>query len=637
MIQRLRTRACLIAVVVLGIAVCGIAPALFADDITFTATVDKDKVALDDRLVLSLSIVGARNATEPQLPRMDAFKIVSSGTTSQFNFMQGRMSASRSFTYVLMPQKVGTFTIEPARWEHDGRQYTTEPITVEVVDAGVATGPVGPAASVPTARAVPQEGQPVGQGQIDLGDRLFIQVKVDKEEVYLNEQVIVMFRLYRKNLNLDDLQYTPPPTTGFIEESLGKQKETREWINGILYDVIELKTALFPASTGDLTIGPASLKCNILVRSRRQRAEEEGMFGGLFNEPFFGDNFLDRLAKYPVELKSKPVTIRVNPLPAENKPPDFHGAVGDYQMEAWAKPSKLKVGEPVSLTMKVVGTGNIPSLPAPVMDKVEGFKGYDSESKVNLQERIDVIGGEKVFEKVLIPQKAGKLKIPPVRFSFFNPRSARYETLSEGPFWLDVEESAEGRSSVIVSPAGVGAAKEDVQIIKRDILFIKEQAGAMHRSAQDLTRRGYFWWAQVLPLLLLLGTIALQRRSDRLGSDIKLQRFRKALTQAQAGLRSAEKLIGSSDEAKFHQALTKALNDYLSNRWNLFSGEITPQDVSRVLVPQGLRPELADRTRAIIERIDQGRFARTAGNAQDLRQLFSETSALIKDMERSTR
>ncbi len=636
----------LIAGMVAAVVVWGAVSVCRAEEeISFSVTVDKEAVALTDRLVLSYTITGARNATEPQLPSLNGFKIVSSGTTSQFNFVQGRMFASRCFTYILIPQRVGKFTIEPARWEYDGRQYTTEPINVEVVaDESAAGGRQargGGYRGTQTAQAVtPQQAPQSHSGQqLDLGDRMFIQLKTDKEEVYLNEQVILVFRLYRRNLGLDDLQYTPPPTVGFIEESLGKQKETRELVNGVLYDVIELKTALFPASTGELTISPATLKCNILVRSQRQRASEEGFFGGLFDESMFGgDPFFDRVAKYPLELKSNPLTIRVRPLPSENKPADFHGAVGDYQMEAWAKPERLKVGEPVNLTMKVVGTGNVSGLPSPVVEDVEGFKSYDSESKVKLQERIDTIGGEKVFEKVLIPQKAGKLKIPGVKFSYFNPRVGRYESLSEGPFWLDVEESKEGRSSVVVTSKGETSAKEDVQILKRDILFINESVGNVHNTREDWEHRWYFWWTQLIPMLLLLGTVCYRWYFERIGSDVRVVRFRHASGRAREGLKQAQKILSEGKETgRFYQVLYRALSDYLCDHWNLPAGEITPSEVNSTLVPKGLDGTLAQKTCQLMERIDQGRFAAAAGSLEEKRTLLQETGLLIKELERGGR
>ncbi len=620
-------------------AALGLLPATVwaADDVSVSASVDKETVGVGERFVLSLTITGARNASEPELPPLDGFQVLSSGTTTQFQFINGQMYSSRSYTYVLAPQRVGKFTIPAARWDYDGRVYTTQPLSVEVVQGRTQPqqqqGTVLPGLPVYDEDEQAEKAAAQSRQRLDLGDRLFVQVKTDKEEVYLNEQVILIFRLYRRNLGLDDLQYTPPATTGFIEESLGKQKETRELINGEMYDVIELKTALFPASTGDLTISPASLKCNVLVRAQR-RSQQEGMFGGIFEDSFFGNPYFDRFAKYPVELQSKPVTVRVKPLPAQQKPKNFQGAVGDFQMEAWIRPTTTKVGEPVNLTMKIVGTGNISSLVAPSVLDLEHFKTYDSESKVNLQERIDAIGGEKIFEKVLIPQKGGKLKIPAVQFSFFNPRSGTYETVSEGPFWVDVEDSGEGKASMIVTGAGASAAKEDVQIVKRDILFIKEHAGRMHQPSAEIWRKSWFWWAQAMPLLLLLGTVLLQRRRERLSGDERYTRQRRAYSRARHGLQEAQKLMDAGDARVFHQALHGALGDYLADRWHLPSGEITPRDVREVLMPKGLDAALAEKIIAALDRMDQGRFARVAASREDMRALHAQIGELLKALER---
>jgi len=594
------------------------APALRAGDVSLVASVDKDKVTMDDRIVLTITVTGVQNPRAPQLPKIDRFAIASSGTSSQFNIVNGAMFASKSFNYVLMPEAPGTYTIKPATYTHEGTEYQTKPIQIEVLASGQAP-----------ARAQDK------QKELELGDRIFVEVKVDKEEAYINEQVTMTFRLYRADLALDDLQYAPPVTKNFVEEAVGKQRNYREVVNGVVYDIIELKTALFPVSSGEVEISPAKLKCSILVRSQRRRTKRESPFGDLFGDSFFDDPFFDRYVKYPIELQSKPLKIRVKPLPEQGCPAEFKGAVGEFSMDVSVKPARVKAGEPITLTMRVYGEGNISGVNPPEIPGLKDFKAYEPESKVNLSQAGEQIRGEKIFERILVPERPGRQEIPRVVFPYFDTKTRRYISVERGPFAVEIDPAPPGSVMQSFDRSESVAGKKEVRILKQDILFIKTSPGMVTRADRRLIGSPLFLTVQLIPLVLFIGIFVFIRREERFRTDVRFARQTRAYKLALKGLSDARKVMKDGQEKEFYSKVTRALCDYIGNKLNVPGGGITPLAITEILEPKGIDPGLIASVRKVLETCDMGQFALSRSDAGGMAELLREADGVVKKLERA--
>jgi hypothetical protein len=206
---------------------------------------------------------------------------------------------------------------------------------------------------------------------------------VDKEEAYIEEQVTYTFRFYQGvDLFGADLRYSKPETTGFWTEDLPPQNQYYQVVGGRRYLVTEIKMGLFPTAVGTQTVGPASLRI-------------EGFF-----------------SRQTLETDS--LTVQALPLSQEGRPADFGGAVGQYQVTAWRDKSEATVNEPVTLSFKVSGTGNVQTVPEPLWPKLEGFRSYEAKSTTNTSIENYRVQGEKTFEKLFIPKEAGQYTIPPL-------------------------------------------------------------------------------------------------------------------------------------------------------------------------------------------------------------------------------
>ena len=316
----------------------------FAQDINLVATVDRNVLTLNDRLQLTLTINGTQDANPPSFPSIDGFTLLyGPKITAQTSIVNGVVSVSKGFTYVLQPTAKGKFVIGPSTVEYKGKVCTSSPINVEVVDT-------------------PQSSQSASP---DLEKLVFVELSTDKNEAYIYEQVVLSFKFYfQKGLPISDIDYAAPATKNFMEEKLGDQRQYEEIRGGIAYSVLELRTALFPMVSGELAVSPARLKCNLVIQQRRQ---QDTPIDNLFNDAFFDDFFGRGQKRYPMERVTGAISLKVKPLPDQGKPKDFNGAVGSFNMDASIKTQHVKVGDPITLSMSVYGDGNIQTISEPLL------------------------------------------------------------------------------------------------------------------------------------------------------------------------------------------------------------------------------------------------------------------------------
>ena len=184
----------------------------------------------------------------------------------------------------------------------------------------------------------------------------------------------------------------------------------------------------------------------------------------------------------PFTLKSEPLKITVQALPLEGKPHDFSGAIGKYALQVEAKPTEVKVGEPITLTMQVTGRGNIETISLPKILGLDGFKTYDPQIKTD--ER------GKSFEQVLIPEDESIKAVPEIRFSYFNPEDEQYHTIKKEKIPILVTPLASEEALKIVDLPGVAKTVKREKL-GRDILYIKDSMKGVQKGDSYLYQNGH--------------------------------------------------------------------------------------------------------------------------------------------------
>ncbi|MCK5328227.1 MAG: BatD family protein, partial [Candidatus Latescibacteria bacterium] len=222
-----------------------------------TASVDRQRVSVDESLMLTVTVSGAnvQGVSKPRLPSLDGFDVSGASSSSNVSWINGRVSMTQEYRYTLMPKSVGAFTIDPVAVRAGGKTWRTEPVRVEVVQAAQRKLPAGP--STQAGRSSPPEAQTSGRAQ----GNIFITTEVDKPKAYVGEQVVLTFTYYSRLSLWNAPQYTPPETPGFWVEELSRDERARRVvIEGRVFEMQQIKTALFPTSSGKHVISPAYLE-----------------------------------------------------------------------------------------------------------------------------------------------------------------------------------------------------------------------------------------------------------------------------------------------------------------------------------------------------------------------------------------
>ena len=487
-----------------------------AAEFRFTADVDKTRMSHEDVLVLSFIISGENIVTDitPTLPDLKKDFDILQGPhrSSSISIINGKYTSSISYQYVLSAKKTGTLEIGPATVQYDKKTYKTNPVTIEVFK--------GTPPQVPSQTPQPQQpekGQPTSQPEV------FIRAEVDKKTAYIGEQVTISYLLYTQ-ISIAGYNVTQqPPFTGFWVEELpipDPPKLQYKDINGQRYGVALMKNvALFPTSSGEVTIDPMVMRLSVKT-SVRPRTGPRDPFDQFFDDPF--DNFFGRTQD--IIRKTQPLVLNILPLPEENRPETFNGDVGSFTMSVTADKTEVKQDEPMTLTVKIQGTGNIKTVKEPVVTLPDAFKQYDAEITENPFPLQEPMQGEKIFESVIIPTTDGKYQIEPVQFSYFDPQRQAYQTLRSQPIRVVIlpkteqEEPLERRITT----------KEEIKLLGKDIRFIKTGISQLDDQGRYWYQNSLFQALHLLPILALCAAYGYRRYKQKYLSDASYVRQRRA-------------------------------------------------------------------------------------------------------------
>jgi hypothetical protein len=605
----------------LVILICLIATSSFAaQDIVFEARVDKNIVTIGEKIQLLLIFQGTSDVPAPQITEPEGFSASYLGPSTLMSIVNGKMSSSISHIYVLIPLKMGKFTLGPFSAQYNGQTYQSHPISVEVIGKSQQA----PAKAAGKSASGPAEEQ--------LKDRIFVQLAVGKRDIYLNETVPLTVRLYVSNLAIKDIEYPSLTLEGFSKDKFEKPVQYQKELAGLVYDVIEFKTNIYPFKTGTLNLGPAQIKCNLVVRKSAQRSRSGSPFDDFFDNDDFFNDFFSRFESYPLELKSSELTINVKPFPSENKPPDFDGAVGQFDMEIEADPLNVNAGDPITLKAKITGVGNFASVNPPVLENTKDLKVYQPAAKTQ--------DGQKVFEQVVMPLNENVTRIPVVSFSFFDPSQGAYQTIKRGPIAIVVSKADQYAKPKLVEAQPTTAGGKGVVIpqtqedLGRDIIYIKDSPGDIRQKGRFLYRNKFFIWLFVVWPLVFFILLFIEKKNQRLRTDIRYARMRKAYKNARRGLAAAAAFSNADRQEEFYAKIFKTLQGYLGDRLHVSSGGITIETAVEYLRSKGAPGEIITGLNQVFEVCDAARFAPLESARADMPQLLRLATQIVEDLEK---
>jgi hypothetical protein len=475
-----------------------------ADSIKFDATVDQNKVTVDDSFTLTLTLASDSgvNEEEPTLPDLSNFEVLNKWNQSESSsvFVNGKFQFLRRqiYKYTLQPQKQGVLTLGPAEVVVKGQTLKSTPIKITVLASGAM--PSGPPANSNVARnrggpgrrsqggqqAQPNDDDqsanpfagldddddfaqllrqrgllPNGRGGIKsqpMNDRdaFIVAVEANKSKVFVGEEIVASWYIYTRGSiqSFDALKY--PDLKGFWKEDL--EQATRlnmqsAVVNGIPYNkALLVSYALFPIGPGKKTIDSYKAKATIIEMNSAM-----SVFG--IGHP------------YAYTKVSKELPIEVLPLPTAGKPDSFSGAVGNFHITGNLNTAQIKANQPFSLKIRFQGVGNVKAIELPPLNLPKELEVYDTKKESQFMKTGE---GFKEFEILLIPRAVGDMKIPPIAVSYFDPKAIKYVSQSTPTFQIKVlpgDGSAPGAPNVPLASGGGEVAAPAT--VAKDIKYLK--------------------------------------------------------------------------------------------------------------------------------------------------------------------
>ncbi len=448
---------------------------------------------------------------------------------------------------------------------------------------------------------------------------MFIKAVVDKTNVYQGQQLTVNYRLYTR-VGIEDSQADKlPDLNGFWSEDIKKpqQQQQVQWhvetYKGERYNVADIKqTILFPEHTGDLTIDPLGM--TFLVRVQAPSRNIMDQFFGTYKE-----------VKYKVE--SAPVIIHARPLPEIGKPDSFTGAVGSFNIEASVDKTELKANDALNYKVSVTGSGNIKLLKTLSTNFPADFEKYDPKIADTVTESENGVSGTRFYNYLLIPRHQGDFTIDPLKFSYFNPATNRYVTLTTKAFQIKVDKGSAESNVTAFSDAD----KQDIKMLGKDIRYIKTDDTALTKLGSD------FFGSFLYYLLLLIGPVlgyaayAYRNWLIKNNSDIVKVKSRRAGKIAAKHLANAQKQLLANNSKAFYEDVFKGLYGYLSDKLNIQYANLHKETIASALKAKSLDDKVTNQLLDTLDLCEMARYAPVTHISQQ--EVFEKAKDIINDIE----
>ena len=580
---------------------------------TARAYLSQNEVAVDRQFVLSVEVLGVQQVEgNPTLPDLGAFATyLGSSTSSSMQVVNGRTSTSLTIQYRYQATEEGQFEIGPVTLTGGGQNLSTDPLTIQVVG--------GPPSGRPTGRP--------GNDTVEAED-LFVTATASKQRVFVNEPVIVEYRIFTR-INIDGLSLTElPGTTGFwVEELPDPQGQVEQVVrNNVQYtSSVIRRLTLFPTSAGLKNLDPLTLEAQVRVQRRRGNRLLDP-FGDPFDSFFGRDLFGNRV---PVTVSSNSLEIDVAPLPVA-APDSFAGLVGQIRVSAEIDRTEANTNDALTLRVEAAGSGNIRTLPEPELDIPAGFELYPPEVSEHVEATPTGVRGHKTFEYVIVPRTPGQVTIASVEMAYLDPEQGVYVVAAAEPIVVNIS----GQAPVVESGSS-SRVRTGIDLQRQDIRFIRIAAPNFRVVGSSLLHTFTFWTVLLTPLLAVAGAIAARRHHDRLAGDVAYARKRRASRVARQRLAQAKVLRSPERHRKFYDEVGRAMHGFLGDKLNIAEAGLIHDEVRAALTTQQVPAATIDACLSCLEACDRERFAPTEPDIAAMQALLTRAAQAMSALDQA--
>ena len=543
----------------------------------FTATVSKATLGVNERFRIQFSI-DKQGSDDFTMPTFVNFNVVAGPMQStNFEYINGKQSFEKSFTYTLQPKRQGEFTIPSASITYNGKKIHSNTVKIRVTKA------VKKAINSNDPSLVAKE-------------NLFLVAELSNANPYVGESIYIIYKLYMDTNNAainNERESKSPVYTGFWNQNIpiSALTERSGKYNGkeMKYYILR-KDLLIPQQVGKLKITPLEIDASAIVATGKSRRD---IWGRLVRSQ----------QRVNIKLSSGSRTIQVKDFPSQHKPENFTGAVGDFEFTVKTNKTTLKANESAQINVHLKGNGNLKLIRLPTIDTPKSLEQYEPEHEDVINTQLSGMSGYTQDVYTVVPQYKGKYKIPPVSFSFFNPKTATYKTITSAPIILDVPE---GEMPKEVKPATVNNTIKD-----NDIRFIHTKTNWKSKAEKDpFFASNAFYLLLLLPMLSIPIGIFLGNKKQKRNADIVGNKQRKANRLAKKYLASAKKQLGNKEP--FYIALEKALHNYLKAKLQIETSEISKDKIANILEGKKVNKQTISQFIKVLNDCDFARYTPTS-------------------------
>lgn len=524
------------------------APALQAQDetaVSFELKLSKEKLGLNERLRVEFAMNQDGDNFTP--PKFNGFRVLMGPMQSiSSSWINGVRSYSKTYSYTLAPTARGKFKIGQATIVIKGKTYKSLARQIEVTAA---------------------VDKPSDQMTIDdvADESLHLVAEVSKTSPYLNEAISVVYKLYVGN-SISVSNYRPldnPKYNNFWSQDIPVSIRSAKngTYKGKPYRYVILKrVVLYPQKSGELEIEPLSLAVTIDVPTNKR--------------DFFGGRIYSQTDK---TVSAGKRTINVKALPLEGKPADFSGAVGEFDFEVSTSKTSLNASESLQAIVEVNGKGNLKLFQLPEPNLPSSLEVYEPEFNEKVRTTLAGSQGKVSNNYTVVPEFRGKYPIPSISFSYFNPKTEKYTTLSSDEIVINVLEGPTNSLAVNSSSSN----RQTVVATGDQFNFVKTTPNLTAVGSSYFVGTTRFWLWLLLPLLLIPIAILFRKKREALAGDVAGNKIRRANRLARKYLSTSKKALG--DKESFYVALEKGLHNYLKAKLKIETSEFSKDKIETIL------------------------------------------------------
>ena len=527
---------------------------------------------------------------------------------SSYQMINGHTSSSSSvtITYTLYAAKNGSFTIGASHALVGGKRLSSRPVKIQVSGHAQRTN------GAPNMHGQNSYDQPHmrSAGSAISGSDLFIKVSASKKRVHEQEPILLTYKVYTQ-VDLTQLEGKMPDLKGFHtqEVPLPQQKTFHtETVNGRPYKCVTWSQyVMYPQMTGRLEIPSITFK-GIVVQQNRNVDPMEAFFNG-------GSGYVE----VKKDIKAPGITLQVDPLP--QRPANFSGGVGKFNISASLDKKEVKAGEPITLRVVVGGIGNLKLLKQPVVNFPKDFDKYDAKVTDKTRLTANGVEGNMVYDFLAVPRNQGSYTIPSVELTYYDTSKNAYKTIKTQPFKVEVEKGD-----------GTSAESEDFASQDKDIHTIKLGKAEQHKADEMFFGSFGYWISLLMPLIAFVVLLIVFRRRAIENADIVKKRSNRAGKIATKRLRLANKLMLQGKQGEFYDEVMRALWGYMSYKLNMPAEKLNRDNIRETLGRHFVDDATIEKFTTALDECEFERYA-PGDAAGNMNRTFESAMTAIMDIE----